>query len=378
MVMVQWSALVAGLCLGLFLPFARDALLPRCSLPPFLQRPLFVEPSGVGADLAFTLTGCLASVRSPHQHIEVLDTSFFGKVLAIDGDLMLTERDEFGYHEMIAHVPLAYRPRAAAVLVIGGGDGGTVGQVLRHRNVRRVTVVEIDEAVVRVCREHFPRLAASLSDSRVALYFQDGAAWASQRAAELGPPAQQQTTEGRFDVAIVDSTDFGASAPLSRASFQRALHRLLAAGGMLVINLTSLSWQLDTARLMVRRQRRIYKYVRVFQMHQPTYTSGHYCFMICSDTTDPAATAQVPWAALEARGLEMKYYSRAVHEAAFALPEFARRAVDGEGQEQQRDAPIDAQGSSGQASAAGRQPSSASASAADRPTPAASSDADEL
>ena len=286
-----------------------------------LHRHVFVEPSGVGADLVFKVEERLASVRSQFQHIEVWRSKFFGKILAIDGDLMLTEHDESSYHEMIAYTPLVYRPKAVAVLVVGGGDGGTVGQVLRHENVRNVTVVEIDEAVPRVCHKHFSWLAASLNNSRVTLHLRDGAVWAAEEA--IHHP-------GQFDVAIVDSTDFGAAAPLSRASFQRNLHRLLKLGGLLVINLTSLSWNLELVRTTVRRQRRVFKYVRVFQIFQPTYTSGHYCFMLCSDTTDPA-TMPPPWAAFERRGLAMKYFSPSVHKAAFALPEFARRMVDEEG-----------------------------------------------
>eukprot|EP01052_Picozoa_sp_SAG31_P036240 SAG31_NODE_4492_length_3188_cov_3.281716_2_plen_164_part_00 len=144
----------------------------------------------------FDVKKSLANVRTPYQHIEVFENPSFGKVLLIDGDLMLTERDEAAYHEMLAHVPLAFLPTAQSVLIIGGastiitvgrsfcswricsvclnlcpvdsgGDGGVCGQVLRHKNVQRVVVVDIDQQVVDVAREYFPKLAACYDDRRV-------------------------------------------------------------------------------------------------------------------------------------------------------------------------------------------------------------------
>lgn len=122
-------------------------------------------------------TAPVASVQSKYQKIEVLKSDFFGHILTIDGDLMLTERDEFIYHEMIVHVPMAYVPTASRILVVGGGDGGSARQLLRRESVERVTVVELDEEVVRISREFFPRLAAALGDDRVELRLESGADW---------------------------------------------------------------------------------------------------------------------------------------------------------------------------------------------------------
>lgn len=264
-------------------------------------------------------TAPVASVQSKYQKIEVLKSDFFGHILTIDGDLMLTERDEFIYHEMIVHVPMAYVPTASRILVVGGGDGGSARQLLRRESVERVTVVELDEEVVRISREFFPRLAAALGDDRVELRLESGADWVAQQVA--------QKEAEKFDIAIVDSTDFGASEPLFEEAFHRRLRQLLAKGGVLVINLTSLPWQLGQVQASVYRQRLLFKYVRVFQIYQPTYTSGHYCFLICSDEMDPLDTGSVDWQSYEDEELEMGYYSRRVHEAAFALPQYAVVAI---------------------------------------------------
>ncbi|CAE7948649.1 speE, partial [Symbiodinium sp. KB8] len=264
-------------------------------------------------------TAPVASVQSKYQKIEVLKSDFFGHILTIDGDLMLTERDEFIYHEMIVHVPMAYVPTASRILVVGGGDGGSARQLLRRESVERVTVVELDEEVVRISREFFPRLAAALGDDRVELRLESGADWVARQVA--------QKEAEKFDIAIVDSTDFGASEPLFEEAFHRRLRQLLAKGGVLVINLTSLPWQLGQVQASVYRQRLLFKYVRVFQIYQPTYTSGHYCFLICSDEKDPLDTGSVDWQSYEDEELEMGYYSRRVHEAAFALPQYAVVAI---------------------------------------------------
>lgn len=306
------SALAAlgGVVLGFVvgrLPFVVQYLESR-------QGRRFVEPSGVGADLVFDVTR-IFSVQSKFQKIEVLRSEFFGYILAIDGDLMLTQRDEFVYHEMIAHVPAAYIPNASDVLIIGGGDGGTAKQLLR-RPVKHITVVDLDEEVVHVCRRFFPRLAATFDDHRVRLEFEDGAEW-------VGNAVRKQKT---FDIIIVDSTDFGAAQPLFEEHFHRQLRQLMAKTAVLVINLTSLPWQLESVQRSVARQRRIFRFVRVFQIHQPTYTSGHYCFAICSNSVDALETGTIDFTAVT-HGLYMQYYSPEVHEAAFALPEFARRAI---------------------------------------------------
>ena len=116
----------------------------------------------------------LFSAQSEYQRIDVLESREFGKILVADGDLMLTEMDEFIYHEMISHVPMAVHPDVQQVLVIGGGDGGVVRELVKYEEIRQIDVVEVDPLLVEVCRKYFPQMACSLNDPRVEIYHEDG------------------------------------------------------------------------------------------------------------------------------------------------------------------------------------------------------------
>ncbi|MDP8226100.1 MAG: hypothetical protein P9L89_00455 [Candidatus Celaenobacter polaris] len=120
------------------------------------------------------ITKSLEKIKSEFQEIEVVESESFGKILLIDGVIMLTEADEFCYHEMIVHVPLCVHTKAQKVLVIGGGDGGTVREILKHDNIKEVEVCEIDEKVIEVSKKHFPYLANGFNDPRVKIYCEDG------------------------------------------------------------------------------------------------------------------------------------------------------------------------------------------------------------
>ena len=149
----------------------------------------------------------LYSAETEFQRIDVMTSEEFGTFLTLDGLMMVAEKDEFIYHEMIVHVPMAVNPDIKKVLVIGGGDGGTVNQLVRYKTIERIDLVEIDSEVTRVCREFFPRLTAGLDDSRVSIYFEDGLRFIRSKRSE-------------YDLIIVDSTDpFGPGEGLSPANF---------------------------------------------------------------------------------------------------------------------------------------------------------------
>jgi len=214
---------------------------------------------------------------------------------------------------MLVHVPVNCLSAAGEVLIIGGGDGGACREVLRHPNVQRVVLVDIDEKVVEVSRRHFPHLANScFDDPRVTLLHEDAALWADQAI----------RNSVAFDVVLVDSTDFGAADSLHTPMFYTKLRSLAQDGaGIVVINLTSLSWNLGSAQHTVAMQADIFEHVAVYQVFQPTYMSGHYAYAFMSGAVDPLSSA-VDWKAYEAKHLdaEMFYYTPAVHSAAFQLP----------------------------------------------------------
>ena len=162
------------------------------------------------------------------------------------------------------------------VLIVGGGDGGACREVLRHTNVQRVVLVDIDEKVVEVSRRHFPQLADKcFDDPRVTVLHEDAARW-----------AEQATRDSEaFDVVLVDSTDFGAADSLHTPAFYRALRSLAREGaGIVVINLTSLSWNLGGARHTTTMQAETFEHVAVYQVFQPTYMSGHYAYSLRSES----------------------------------------------------------------------------------------------
>mgnify|MGYP003685416237 FL=1 len=225
----------------------------------------------------------LHEVRSAFQHIVVYETYFHGRILTIDGALMITERDERNYHEMLAHVPLNYLPAAQRVLVVGGGDGGTVTQVVRHAAVREVVWVEIDELVVRTARRFFPKVSAGADDQRVKLAVRNAAHWVAEQ--------QFSADGGGLDVVLIDSTDFNQAEPLFSIHFYASLKRLMSERSILCLNADSPQWGQVRLVQFVDRLTPLFRHVHVYQSFQPTYSSGHYAFIFASDTVHPTQSA---------------------------------------------------------------------------------------
>ena len=269
----------------------------------------FTETLHDGIAQALTIDRLLFRQKTDHQDLIIFDNRIFGRVLALDGVVQLTTGDEFVYHEMIAHVPLLAHGRAKRVLIIGGGDGGTLRRCLEHP-VHRVTMVEIDRSVVDLCRAHFPEVCGgAFDDPRLDLMIADGAAFV-------------RDTSDRFDVIIIDSTDpIGPGRVLFTAEFYAACRRCLAPGGLLVNQagvpavqggeLTDITAALKTA----------FADVSAYMAVVPTYYGG---IMTLGWASDDPALRQVDGATLSARaassGIVGRYYSPAVHLGSLALP----------------------------------------------------------
>ncbi|TPW18578.1 MAG: spermidine synthase, partial [Elusimicrobia bacterium] len=219
----------------------------------------------------FRLKRRLFAGRSKFQAVEIVETAGHGRMLFNDGMAMLSERDEFIYHEMIAHVPLFTHPRPRRALVIGGGDGGTVREALRHRSVERCVLVEIDGLVVDACRRFLPSTASALSDPRVEVRLEDGAAFVRR-------------TRERFDVVIVDSTEpVGPAAPLFGRSFYAAVRRLLAPGGIVVSQGGSPFYEPATIESLFKVLRPSFRKVSAYLFTNLTYPGGLWAFTFASD-----------------------------------------------------------------------------------------------
>jgi spermidine synthase len=252
----------------------------------------------------------LYSSVSPYQRIDVFESVEFGRFLTLDGFMMLTEKDEFIYHEMIVHPALAVNPRIENVLVIGAGDGGVARELTRYKTVKNIDLVEIDEQVIRVCKEFLPQTACGFDDQRVHIMIQDGLKYI-------------RTCDNQYDLIIVDSTDpFGPGEGLFTKEFYGNCFKALKDDGIMVNQHESPFYDND-ALAMQRAHKRIvrcFPISRVYQAHIPTYPSGHWLFGFASKRHHPVGNLdERSWNAL---GLKTKYYNTKLHAGAFALPNY--------------------------------------------------------
>ena len=266
------------------------------------------------AGLSFKVEKTLFSGQSKFQKVDVVKTRSHGNILLNDGIIMLSERDEFVYHEMIAHVPLFVHPSPKRVLVIGGGDGGTVREIIRHPEVERVVMVEIDEMVVNVCREHIPSVSCALDDPRVELLIEDGAKYVAG-------------TQEKFDVIMVDSTDpIGPSIPLFSKAFYKNVTSVLASDGILISQAESPFYDQDLQRSMLMNQRPFFKKIHLYLFSTLTYAGGLWSFGYASESLCPIADFDP--ARVEKSGISTRYYNPGIHFSAFALPNFVSEGLN--------------------------------------------------
>lgn len=264
-------------------------------------------------ELAFRVEKTLFSRRSRFQQVDIVQSCDHGRVLLNDGVVMFTERDEFVYHEMIAHVPLFVHPAPRTVLVIGGGDGGTVRELLKHPDLQRVVLVEIDELVVEACRAHFPSVRAAFEDPRLEVRFEDGLRYA----AECTTP---------FDVVIVDSTDpVGPGAGLFERPFYENVARLLTEHGILITQAESPFYHRETQRGMLENQRPFFRRLHLYLYPTLAYPGSLYSFGFASRGPHPVEDLRT--AAIDRTDLHARYYNPQVHTAAFMLPNFIRDSL---------------------------------------------------
>lgn len=259
----------------------------------------------------------LYSGQSEFQRIDVFYSPEFGRFLSLDGLMMVTEKDEFIYHEMITHVPMAVNPAIKRVLVIGGGDGGAVRELSRYDGIEHIDMVEIDQMVVEVCREYLPKTACALDDARVHLHYENGLRYV-------------RTKENEYDLIIVDSTDpFGPGEGLFTKEFYGNCYKALGQDGILV-NQQESPYYDKYAASMRRAHEHIHSFFsvcEVYQAHIPTYPSGHWLFGFASKTYDPIKSLDADrWNAL---GLETRYYNTGLHKGCFALPNYVKEILHG-------------------------------------------------
>lgn len=261
------------------------------------------------------------SEKTPFQQIDFYKGKEFGTFFTLDGLMMINEKDEFIYHEMIVHPAFATNPNIKRVLIIGGGDGGTAREVLRYKPVEKVVMVEIDERVFRLCQKYLPVTAGGIEEEpRMTLKFEDGLAFV------------KKAPDASFDLILVDSTD-----PISVGEgpfiieFYQECYRVLRNDGIL-INQHESPYFTEYAESMKRAHKKIkhiFPITHVYQYHMPTYPSGHWLFGFASKVYDPLLDLHAEdWKKFK---IQTKYYNTELHRGAFCLPNYVREAlVDGE------------------------------------------------
>jgi len=273
----------------------------------------FTEKTNESVALSLLVKNQLYHGKTAFQTIDVLDTVYYGKLLVIDRVVMLTEKDEFIYHELISHIPLQFIEHPERVLIIGGGDGGTAREVLKYPTIQEVMLVEIDRDVIDVCREFFPEVSSSFSDPRMKVVIADGAEFVKNCSYD-------------FDLIIVDSTDpVGPGKVLFSEEFYRDCAGLLKPSGILTAQTESPFDRIHkvVVRDIYRSLSDVFNYVRMYLGSIPTYPFGLWSFAFCSQDLDPCSSH------FRADYLppDLNYYNRDIGKSVFNLPNFVREII---------------------------------------------------
>ncbi|MDY6935639.1 MAG: polyamine aminopropyltransferase [Spirochaetota bacterium] len=266
-----------------------------------------------GRTIKIKINNILEKYDSKIQRIEIYETKPFGRMLVLDGVIMCTEWDEYAYHEMITHVPMFVHPKPESVLVIGGGDGGTAREILKHPNVKRVDICEIDEDVIRLSKKHLPSMASSFNDERVNIYYEDGYNFVKGR-------------ENCYDIVIVDSSDpIGPAKILFSEEFYSYLKRILKEDGIAVTQSESFYYDADLVEEITGYAKKYFQIPSYYYTLVPTYPSGMIGFSFCSkryhhleDFNEERVAHIQP---------TLKYYNSNIHKGSFALPSFIHNRI---------------------------------------------------
>lgn len=289
--------------------------------PPKYTRNIWLTDRDENIALSLRHRGdVLYKKKTPYQKVEVFDSYAYGKLLAIDDMVMATERDEHAYHEMIVHVPMLTQKNPKKVLIIGGGDGGTVREVLKHESVEKVVMVEIDEAVVEASKLHLPSLAKELDNPKLELIIGDGIAYV------------KQAPEGEYDLVIVDSSDpVGPAEGLFSVEFYGNCYRILNENGILVGQSESPRFHVKAFQELFHVYDQVFGKVKVwcYLTFISTYPTGMWSFCYCSKgDLDPFKNFDKERSKAFSEKHDLKYYNEDMHKAAFALPTFVKELLE--------------------------------------------------
>lgn len=271
-----------------------------------------ITPAGYG--IAIKAKEVLFSEQSPFQKVEIIDSdSKLGKILTLDDLMMTTEGDEFHYHEMIAHIPMMNHKNPESVLVIGGGDGGTVREVLKHDTVKKVVLAEIDGMVIDACKKYLPTIAGKLDDPRVDIQVVDAIEFIKDK-------------KNEYDVVLIDSTDpMGPGEGLFTEEFYTNVKNSLKEGGIIAAQSESPVVNKEEIKKMYTLLKKVFPICATFTSNIPTYPGGYWAWAFCSKDTAPLSYID------ERRCADItktcKIYNKEYHMARFALPNYLKELL---------------------------------------------------
>eukprot|EP01083_Nonionella_stella_P025492 70172_1 len=275
-----------------------------------------------GQAMSLEIDSVLFKERSKYQDVLVFKSKTFGNVLVLDGVIQLTERDECAYHEMMTHIAMFSHEAPQKILVIGGGDGGIVREILRHKSVSEVVVCEIDDVVIDCGKKFFPTVATGWDDPRVQVYSGDAVEY-----------VKRDDCRGKFDVIICDSSDpVGPAEKLFEDQFYRDAHACLRDGGILCTQGESMWLHTDLIEKLVKGARKIFETAEYATTQIPTYPCGQIGFLLARKRQSASHSQKSTPCREPVRECvfqdDLRYYSSNLHRAAFVLPMFVRRRLE--------------------------------------------------
>ena len=261
----------------------------------------------------FRCKNILFSGKSDYQYIDVVETAAHGRMLLNDGIVMFSERDEFIYHEMMAHIPLFTHPFPKKILIIGGGDGGVAREVLRHKSVAQCVLVEVDKMVVEVSKKYFPNIACSFKNPKLQLKIADGVSFVKE-------------VNQNFDVVLVDSTDpFGPAKDLFSKDFYKNVFQILSEEGLLVVQAESPFFEMPTQKFILQSLKEVFPLTTLYNYSNTVYPGGLWSFAFASKKLHPIKDFQKN--KLKQLVGSLSYYNEDIHKAAFAQPTFVKKEL---------------------------------------------------
>jgi len=261
----------------------------------------------------FRVEKVLYSEKSEFQKVDVVETTGYGRMLLNDGLVMVTERDECVYHEMIAHVPLFTHPNPKKVLIIGGGDGGTLRETLKHESVEKAYLVEIDPKVIEAAQKFLPTMSCAMNDPRAEVIVADGVDFV-------------KNTAEKFDVVMIDSTDpFGPATPLFGEEFYQSVKKCLNTNGIVVSQGESPFYNADTQKKLKTTLNKVFPMVTIYNFNNLTYPGSMWSFFFSSLGANPIKDLRKQ--DVVQSKIDFNYYNAEIHTACFSLPTFLKKQL---------------------------------------------------